>query len=62
MKSVGICLLTIAGLTIWGLLAHWHFDAWQDFDWIIIIFNVIAGIYLISQADGQNNNQTNQND
>ena len=48
MKTIGIILLVISGLILWGLVAHWHFSDWQVLDWLIIIFNVIAGIYLIS--------------
>ena len=48
MKTIGIILLIIAGLIFWGLTAHWHFDDWQALDWLIIIFNIIAGIYLIN--------------
>lgn len=48
MKIIGICLLVIAGIIILGLSSYWHFEDWQILDWIIIIFNIIAGIYLIT--------------
>ena len=49
MKTIGICLLIIAGIILWGLLSYWKFTDWQILDWIIIIFNVVAGIYILSK-------------
>lgn len=53
MKTIGICLLIIAGLMIWGLSDHWKFADWQTFDWVIVIFNIIAGIYILLQKENQ---------
>lgn len=47
MKIIGIYLLVIAGIIILGLSSYWRFENWKVLDWIIIIFNIIAGIYLI---------------
>ena len=47
MKTIGICLLVIGGFIFLGLSVHWHFNDWQIFDWILIIFNIGAGVYLI---------------
>lgn len=47
MKTMGVCLLVIAGLIIMGLFSYWHFESWQVLDWVIVIFNISAGIYLI---------------
>jgi len=54
MKTIGICLLVIAGLIFLGLSAHWRFNDWQLLDWILIIFNISAGVYLIRLKEVNN--------
>lgn len=49
-KTIGIVLLVIAALVFMGLASYWTFETWRVVDWVIIVFNVVAGVCLIRHS------------
>lgn len=49
-KLIGIVLIIFSVLILIGLFSYWEFETWRVIDWVVIIFNLIGGIYLIKYS------------
>jgi hypothetical protein len=49
-RQIGIILIAFSVLFFIGLSSYWEFEVWRVIDWIVIIFNLIGGIYLVKKS------------